>query len=1456
MPRPGKKLSTMYKTQEKHRSADEKRLVLIVDDELINRELLKLVLEDDYNTLTAADGESALEIIRQQSDHLSLIMLDLLMPGMHGLELVAILKEDPELSQIPVIVLTADARAEVQSLQMGAVDFITKPYPEPEVILARVNRIIELSETRSTIQHTERDGLTGLYNREYFYRYARQLDQHHRETDMDAIFIDVHHFRSINERYGKTYGDEVLRSIGERVRERVRDSGGIVCRRAADTFLVYCPHRDDYQEILDNASISLAGDNPSANRVRLRMGVYANVDKSIEMERRFDRAKMAADTVRSNYMSSIALYDNALHEAEQYADRLLEDFQLALSTHQFHVYFQPKFDIRPDVPVLSSAEALVRWIHPELGFINPGKFIPLLEGNGLIQQLDLYVWRETAAQIRDWKERLQISVPVSVNVSRIDMYDPNLIETFKQLLTEYGLGPDELLLEITESAYTQDSAQIISKVNHLRDLGFRIEMDDFGTGYSSLNMISTLPIDALKLDMTFIRNAFKRGGDTRLIEVIIDIADYLSVPVIAEGVETAEQLNALKAMGCDLVQGYYFSKPVPAGEFEAFLADKKRRMREEGKRTVDEWLEQEIRTEDRSMPASITRALSSGFEVIYYVDTQSGRYVEFSAQGKYDQLKIERSGSDFFADCQANILRVVHPEDQRRLSNAMQRDSLLRLMSGDPSFTITYRLMIQGEPVYYSLRAVRAVTRDEHHLVVGICNVDESIRQAHGADQLADRGHAFFAIAQALSSDFESVYYVDTITDEYTEFTAQGAYEELKIQLSGRDFFDECQKNLRSVVYYKDQQKIAESMKKETLLRVLSEEPSFTVTYRLMIDGTPTYYRLKAVTAEDKFHIVIGISNAASQISRDLEYGLSHNGEISYGRIAQALSQDFFAVYYVNEKTEHFIEYTTHDKTHELVPVREGDGFFDDCKRTIPQRVLPADQQTALDAFNKENLLNALEGGKVFTVNYRLIQDGVPIYAGLKAMRLKHDPEHIVVGVSNINAQIQLEQEYEKTKRDSVTFASIAQALAADYFSIYYVDTETDRFIEYSAHDDYAALGIEKGGEDFFNLSRKNIVRVVHPEDHDKILAAFTKEKLLREMEKAGTFTLTYRLMFGDQVNYVAMKATRMADRNDKHIVIGLNNINAQMQRQLEYDAARAKSDTYSRIVQALSKDYYSIYMVNTETDEFVEYSSTPDYRNLQVEQNGVDFFKDCRRNVLRLVYKEDLPKALAVWDKRRLMSQLEDGKTFSATYRIVMDGTPVYINCKVNRMEDELDKKYIVIGISNVDEQAKREKELTDVREKANRDALTGAKSKHAYVDTVAELNTAIDMGTVRPFAVVVCDVNGLKTVNDTLGHQAGDKLIQSASEMICSTYKHSPVFRVGGDEFVAILSGQDYDQRVVLMAEMLKQNRRNRESEGVVIACGASEWRPDEDNRFEAVFDRADAAMYDNKQELKAQR
>ncbi len=621
------------------RSANAKRRILVIEDEMINREILGFMLSETYDVSFAETGAQALEILEVQHGALSLLLLDLNLPDMKGMDILRRIKSDERTARLPVIVMTADQNSEVECLGLGATDFISKPYPKQEIVLARIRRTIELFEDRDTILRTERDQLTGLYNREFFYRYAAQFDAYHPDTPTDAIMLDINHFHMINERYGRVFGDEVLKKVAEKLSEVVSESDGILCRRESDTFLIYCAHRGDYGEILERASVDMNAEY----QVRVRMGVYAETDRGIDIEHRFDRAKQAVDTVKNSYSHAIGFYDAAMHEKELFAEQLLEDFRAAIREKQFTLHYQPKFDIRAEKPVLNSAEALVRWRHPKLGMISPGVFIPLFEQNGLIRELDSYVWREAANRIRTWKETLGRTIPVSVNVSRIDLNDPALLKKLDTIVEEAGISHRELLLEITESAYTDNAEQIILVVNSLRDKGFVIEMDDFGSGYSSLNMITSLPIDALKLDMQFIRSAFRERKDTRLLKAVVGLAKSLEFPTIAEGVETAEQAFTLKAMGCDIIQGYYFSKPLPADEFEAYV----RNLDEEGADTpADEKAERGVRPVDEFTYEAMHDPLTglynhSAFEVLFRDSDHDHIAVMLAAVDGYGTLRKE-----------------------------------------------------------------------------------------------------------------------------------------------------------------------------------------------------------------------------------------------------------------------------------------------------------------------------------------------------------------------------------------------------------------------------------------------------------------------------------------------------------------------------------------------------------------------------------------------------------------------------------------------------------------------------------------------------------------------------------------------------------------------------------------------------------------------------------------------
>ena len=548
-----------------------KRNILIVDDEEINRLILGNIMGPQYQIAYAANGAEALKYVQENYRNLSAVLLDLNMPKMDGRTLLKVMKEDPLTARIPVLVATGAKEEEVQCLREGACDFFAKPYDMPEVIRARVANAIKMAEDSHFIEVAEKDALTGLYARDFFYRYCEQMDRKI-EGEKDAIAVDVDHFKLVNGLYGKEFGDKVLIKIAEILANMVHQYDGIVCRPNADTFLIYQPHQEDHEKhvaYLDETVNSLLG----SAHIHLRVGVYECVDQTIDVVTRFDRARIACDRAKDNYSRSFEMYNESSHRQQLEAQKYISAMEEALKQREFITYYQPKYDLTGDKPKLAGAEALVRWqSRAEGGMIAPGKFIPLFEQNGLIYKLDLYTWEEVARQMKVWKQKYAVDFPISVNVSRVDLYSPHLLHEIHGIIYRNGLNYRDIALEITESVCAADTETILSVVRNLRDQGFRIEMDDFGSGYSSLNMLSKMPINVLKMDMKFFQR--KAGNDEimdAMIRLIIDFAKVMKVPVIAEGVEDKEQADYLKAVGCDMVQGYYFGRPMPADEFEKLL---------------------------------------------------------------------------------------------------------------------------------------------------------------------------------------------------------------------------------------------------------------------------------------------------------------------------------------------------------------------------------------------------------------------------------------------------------------------------------------------------------------------------------------------------------------------------------------------------------------------------------------------------------------------------------------------------------------------------------------------------------------------------------------------------------------------------------------------------------------------------------------------------------------------
>ena len=423
------------------------------------------------------------------------------------------------------------------------------------------------NKAQKLISATETDDLTELYNRDYFFEYANRMYRDCSYVPRDAISVNIERFHTVNDLNGRAFGDRVLRILGSEARAIAEENEGIAGRTGADRFDIYCRSVDDYRVVFDRLQNKVQILAPGA-KITIRMGVMPWQEK-LDPVRLFDRAHTACKMARGNYLNHLIVFDENIRERELLDQRLLNDLEHGLDCYEFEVYYQPKYDVSSDTPRLVSAEALVRWRHPVLGIVTPDKFISLFEHCGRIGELDRFVWEQAARQIARWRAHYGITIPVSVNLSRIDVLDPALADKLEWILAENGLEHDALRLEVTESAYTENADEVVIVVEKLRSRGFTVGMDDFGTGYSSLSMLSEMPVDVIKIDRSFISDIENNGKNEHLVALIIGIAKSLNIRVIAVGVETEAQLDLLKKLGCTIVQGYYFSRPLHPSDFES-----------------------------------------------------------------------------------------------------------------------------------------------------------------------------------------------------------------------------------------------------------------------------------------------------------------------------------------------------------------------------------------------------------------------------------------------------------------------------------------------------------------------------------------------------------------------------------------------------------------------------------------------------------------------------------------------------------------------------------------------------------------------------------------------------------------------------------------------------------------------------------------------------------------------
>ena len=538
--------------------------VLLVGHNASDEKFLTDLLTPSYDVVISNSEEVTIELLQDKEDVISTAILN----SETAVEIIRTIKSIPGLDDFPILVTTPHGSHDLENelLELEVVDFLKQPL-DVRRVLNRVKNCIKLFKANKIIFELERDELTGLYTRKAFLRRAAQVRAENPKKKFAILAFDFDNFKSSNTLYGESKCNEFLAYTARRLKGLIPKS--IAGRYGGDQFILFFNYEGDNVDVerIKYLSKAILDTAPIPHQI-VKVGINAPISHELPIVVSCDRAFLAIQQIKGIYGKDIAFFENDLQKHlldEQHISETMED---ALENGEFKVYYQPKHESITGKIV--GAEALVRWVHPEYGFMSPGEFIPLFEKNGFITKLDMFILEQVCKDIKRWKEKKYTFVPVSVNVSRRDFLEEGCIDKQIQIIESYGIEHAYIHMEVTESLYSENTEIIISQLKKVQELGFMIEMDDFGSGYSSLGLLSSFPLNILKLDISFVRN-FRQNEI--VIENIIKMAHKLGLLTVAEGAETNEQVATLKTLGCDFIQGFYFSKPLPIEEYEKYIND-------------------------------------------------------------------------------------------------------------------------------------------------------------------------------------------------------------------------------------------------------------------------------------------------------------------------------------------------------------------------------------------------------------------------------------------------------------------------------------------------------------------------------------------------------------------------------------------------------------------------------------------------------------------------------------------------------------------------------------------------------------------------------------------------------------------------------------------------------------------------------------------------------------------
>ena len=555
---------------------------LIVDPAEENRAQFRELLREDMNILEAADVDAAIGILKSGEPRVDVVLTELVFPERSGFDLIAWLRDNRYLDELPAIVVSGEYQDDFvdRAFELGATDFVRRPFAGRLLVRRVLTTVLMYEDKRDLIQQidrryaaeeTEKDELTNLYNKKAFLEHAAHCLDENPDKAFCKVSVDIDHFTLYNQLYGRDAGDRYIKYVSGTLRSYVKRFGGVAGYAGADSFYYLCPNDEKFfADVQQKIRMELRNRDLEIGFAP-KLGVYPINDRSKTILDICDCADMAQASLRQDYARLLTWYEASM-EQKNNEFKLIREAEYALRNHEFTFYLQPKCNMLNGK--LVGAEALVRWVQRDGKMISPGIFVPILESNGFITRIDTTVWEEVCRWLRFCLDMEYPVVPISINISRNDFYNLDVPNFIWSLVEQYELPVELVELEITESACMEGDNSLQDQIEKLKAHGFRILMDDFGSGYSSLNSLKDIDIDILKMDMKFMKIDFSNmEKGVGIVETIVNMAHAMHLPIVAEGVETAEQVKFLTSINCLYAQGYYYYKPISQNAFEDLLLD-------------------------------------------------------------------------------------------------------------------------------------------------------------------------------------------------------------------------------------------------------------------------------------------------------------------------------------------------------------------------------------------------------------------------------------------------------------------------------------------------------------------------------------------------------------------------------------------------------------------------------------------------------------------------------------------------------------------------------------------------------------------------------------------------------------------------------------------------------------------------------------------------------------------